>query len=88
MSRIKTLHDYVLVKEYEKKKSSLIVLPETKETPEVGTVVGIGPDVKGIKVGNVVVFKKWASQEVTIEEERLFFLKAEDVYAVITHISE
>jgi chaperonin GroES len=93
---IKPLADYVLIepiKEEEKTKAG-ILLPESaeKEKPEKGKVVAVGPgrrDEKGnlvpvsVKVGDVVLFKKYGPDEIKVEGKEYLICKEEDILAII-----
>jgi chaperonin GroES len=64
----------ILVKpsEAEEKTSSGIIIPDTaKEKPQQGTVVMVGADKKDepmeVKKGDVVLYGKYAGQELTID---------------------
>lgn len=70
-----------------------IVLPETaKEKPQRGKVLSIGPgdrDEKGahiamdVKVGDVVLFAKYAGTEIKIEGKKLLILRESDLLAIV-----
>jgi chaperonin GroES len=70
-----------------------IVLPETaKEKPQKGTVLAIGPgdrDDDGkripmdVKVGDVVLYAKYAGTEVKVDGKKLLILKESDVLAIV-----
>ena len=71
-----------------------IILPDTvdKEKPERGRVVSIGPgkmmdDGKrmpiDVKVGDVVIFKKYAPDEVKIDGKEYLILSESDIMAVL-----
>ena len=70
-----------------------IVLPETaKEKPQQGKVLAVGPgerDEKGqripldVKVGDRVLFGKYAGTEVKIDGKKLLILRESDILAVI-----
>ena len=73
--------------------ASGIVLPDTaKEKPQRGTVIAAGEgrrDDDGdripldVKVGDEVLFAKYAGTEVKIQEKEYLILKAGDVLAVV-----
>lgn len=76
----------ILVKpvEAEEKTSSGIIIPETaKEKPQQGTVVMVGADKKDepmeIKKGDVVLYGKYAGQELTIDREEYLLISQNDV---------
>jgi chaperonin GroES len=93
---IKPLADYVLIepiKEEEKTKAG-ILLPESaeKEKPEKGKVIAVGPgkrDEKGnliplsVKVGQVVLFKKYGPDEIKVDNKEYLICKEEDILAII-----
>lgn len=41
---------------------------------ERGKVTAVGDEVKGVKVGDTVMYKSWAVDIVTVDGERYFFL--------------
>ncbi len=79
----------VLVKpsEAEEKTASGIIIPDTaKEKPQNGKVVMVGSDKKDepmeIKVGDQVLYGKFAGQELTIDEEDYLLISQSDVLFV------
>ena len=83
---IKPLADRVVATREEAKTqtASGIYLPETaKEKPVMAKVVAIGPDVKHIKVGDQIVYKDYATTELTIDATDYLLVKEEDVLATI-----
>ncbi len=82
----KILAGKVLVKpsEAEAKTASGIIIPDTaKEKPQHGTVVMVGADKKDepmeLKVGDKVLYGKFAGQELTINEEDYLLISQGDV---------
>lgn len=96
-SGIIPLHDRVLVRPFDAKEMnktvSGIIIPDTvsKEKPEQGEVVAIGPgkweDGKrvplGVKVGDRVLFSKYGYDEVKFEGAEYYILREESILAVI-----
>lgn len=92
---IKPLYDVVLIepKITETTTPSGIVIPDTanKEKPMEGTIlaVGLGKMVDGkitpltVKVGNVVLFKKWGGTEIKIDGKEYLLIKEEDILAIM-----
>ena len=93
--KIEPLADRVLVKpmEAEEKTKGGIVLPDTaKEKPQQGEVVAVG---KGktlengetkpleVKVGDKVLYGKYAGTEVTIDGEEYLIIREDDILAII-----
>ncbi|GMX57749.1 MAG TPA: co-chaperone GroES [Candidatus Pacearchaeota archaeon] len=81
------------VKSEEKTKSG-ILLPDSasKERPEQGKVVAVGPGKKNkqgqiiplsVKVGQKVLFKKYSSNEIKVEEKEYLIIEENDILAVI-----
>jgi chaperonin GroES len=94
--KIKPLADRVVVKrldEEEAKSPGGIIIPDTaKEKPQKGIVVAVGPgrlDEKGnripmeVKVGDKVIFAKYAGSEVKIGGEEYLIMREDDILAVI-----
>lgn len=92
---IKPLGERIVIKalESEEKTKSGIVLPDTaKEKPQMGEVlaVGSGKTLENgqkvpmeLKVGDKVLFAKYAGTEVKLDGEEYMVLKESDVLAVI-----
>jgi len=95
MSKIIPLHDRLVVEriEQEQKTAGGIVIPDNaKEKPIRGKVVAVG---KGkaldngnvrpleIKVGQTVLFGKYAGTEVKIQEKDVLVLREDDILAII-----
>jgi len=91
---LKPLADRVVVRplEREEKTASGIVLPETaKEKPQEGEIIAAGPgrfeDGKrvalDVKVGDRVIYSKYAGTEVKVGDEELLILRESDVLAVV-----
>ncbi len=94
--KIRPLHDRVIVRRKEEEETSAggIVLPgSAKEKPNQGEVVAVGNgkvldsgEVRAldVKVGDVVVFGKYAgSDTIDVEGEELVILSESDIKAVI-----
>ena len=94
--KLKPLRDHVILeamKEDEKTKGG-IVLPDTasKERPEQGKVVAVGPgriNLKGqrvpmeLKKGDIVLFSKYGPNEVKVEDKEYLVAKEEDILAIL-----
>ena len=75
-------------KEAETKTASGIFIPDTaKEKPQQGTVVSAGPGKKDepmeVKVGDVVLYGKYAGTEVTVEDKKYLIVKQSDILAIL-----
>ena len=95
-TNLKPLGDRLVVKPASREETtkSGIVLPDTaKEKPQRGTIVAAGDGRKDddgkrisldVKVGDNVLFAKYAGTEFKLDEEDLLILSEKDVLAVIT----
>jgi len=92
MSKVnfKPLADRVLVEPAaaEEKTASGIIIPDTaKEKPQRGSIVAIGTGKKdeplNVKVGDQVLYGKYAGTEVSIEGTDYLIMKEADIYGII-----
>ncbi|HZT08096.1 MAG TPA: co-chaperone GroES [Chloroflexota bacterium] len=95
-SKLVPLGDRVVVrpKQKEEMTKSGIVLPDTaKEKPQEGDVIAVGPGrvldngtrvEMGLKVGQTVLYAKYAGTEFKLDDEELLILREPDVLAVVT----
>ena len=88
--KIKPLADRVLVEPApaEEKTASGIIIPDTaKEKPQKGTVVAVGPGKKDepmtVKVGDNVLYGKYAGTELTIDGTNYLIMRESDIVAVV-----
>ncbi len=87
---IKPLADRVLVepKEAETRTASGLYIPDTaKEKPQEGKVIAAGPGKKDepmeVKVGDEVIYGKYAGTEVTVEGKKYLIVKQSDILAIL-----
>lgn len=87
---IKPLADRVLVepKEAETKTASGLYIPDTaKEKPQEGKVIAAGSGKKDepmeVKVGDEVLYGKYAGTEVTVEGKKYLIVKQSDILAIL-----
>lgn len=86
---IKPLGDRVVIEpaKAEEKTASGIIIPDTaKEKPQKGTVVAVADNKENpltVKVGNQVLYGKYAGTEITIDGDDYLIMKEEDILAVI-----
>lgn len=74
------------LKKEETTKSGLIIESKGESRPEQGTVIRLGEEYKGLlKVGEQVLFKKYAPDEVDLDGTKLLIMKEEDILAVVTN---
>jgi len=85
-SPIKPLADRVVAVREEAKTqtASGIYLPDTaKEKPVIAIVEAIGPDVKGIKKGDRIIYKEYTTTELKIDGKEHLIVREEDVLATV-----
>ena len=92
---VRPLHDHVVVKALaeEMVTKSGIVLPETsKEKPEQGEVIAVGPGEilasgqrgpMSVKVGDKVLFKKYSPDEIKVGGQEYLVIRDKDILAVM-----
>ncbi|MFA6038588.1 MAG: co-chaperone GroES [Legionellales bacterium] len=92
---IRPLHDRVLVRrleENEKTAGGIYIPDNAKEKPSRGTVVSIGKgkllesgDIRplDVKVGDTVLFGKYAGTEVKVAEQDYLVMREDDIMGVI-----
>jgi chaperonin GroES len=93
--KLKPLADRLVVKplESEEVTPSGIVLPETaKEKPQKGEVLSVGPGARDedgkriamdVRVGDKVLFAKYAGTEIKVEADKLLILRESDILAIV-----
>jgi chaperonin GroES len=94
--KLKPLGSRVVIKALEREEmtKSGLVLPDTaKEKPQEGKVLSVGPGDRHpdtgaripveLKIGDRVLFQKYAGTEFKLDEEELLILSEKDVLAVI-----
>lgn len=87
---IKPLADRVIIApaEAEQKTAGGIIIPDTaKEKPQKGEVVAVGPGKKDepmtLKVGQTVLYGKYAGTELNVDGENYLIMKESDVLAIV-----
>ena len=93
--QIRPLHDRVIVRRIEEKKttaSGLIIPDSSAEKPSKGEVVAAGKgkiSAQGdlipldVKVGDKVMFGQYSGTEITVDEETLLVMSEDEIVAVI-----
>ena len=88
---IRPLHDRVIVKAAAAEEKTLggIIIPDTaKEKPQRGTVVAAGTGKKDepvtVKVGDTVLYGKYAGTEIQFEGQDLLIMRESDILGVIS----
>ena len=93
---IKPIHTNVVVKPISQDEvtKSGIVIPDTvdKERPEKGEVVAVGEgklldngqrSPMSVKVGDIIMFKKYSPDEIKIDDEEYLVISEGDILAII-----
>lgn len=92
---IKPLSNYIFVEPLNEEKTtkSGIIIPETaEEKPMIGKVIAVGPGKTteegklipiSLKVGDKVLFAKYAPSEIKIEGQKYLVIREEDVMAIL-----
>ncbi|MFY7848601.1 MAG: co-chaperone GroES [Bacteroidia bacterium] len=88
--KIQPLADRVVVEPAaaEQKTAGGIIIPDTaKEKPQKGTIVAVGAGKKDepmtVKVGDNVLYGKYAGTEITIEGKDYLIMRESDLFAII-----
>ena len=88
------LGDRVVLKQSEKEettKSGIILAAKAQERPENAEVIAVGPGgmVDGkevtmqVKVGDQVIYSKYAGNEVKLDDEEYIIVKQSDILAIV-----
>ena len=92
---VRPLHDRLIVQRHyegEQKVGGIIIPDSAKEKPQQGKVIAAGngkskDDGKrvplDVKVGDRILFDKYAGQEIKLHGEEYFIMKEDDVLAVV-----
>ena len=87
---IKPLADRVIIEPAtaEEKTASGIIIPDTaKEKPQKGSVVAVGNGKKDepitVKVGDSVLYGKYAGTEITIDGNEYLIMRESDIFAIV-----
>jgi chaperonin GroES len=94
--KVKPLSDYVLVEPIKQEEITKggVLIPETAREDRAirGKVIAIGPgklNDKGeriplsVKEGQIVIFKKYAPDEIKIDDKEYYFIREDDIMAII-----
>ena len=94
--KLRPLADRVVVEPIEREETfagGALVLPDTaKEKPQQGLVLAVGPGARDedgdhiemdVKVGDKVLFAKYAGTEIKVDNKKVLILKENDILAVV-----
>jgi chaperonin GroES len=91
MKSILALSDKVIVKVIKRDQTKGgIIIPENviNEPQGYGKVVSIGTDIKGLNVGDVVLFAQFAGQDILLDRNIMKVLKFDEIYGVLDEYDE
>lgn len=88
------LADRVVLKQStpeEKTKSGIILTSTSQEKPQQAEVIAVGPGgvvdgkevVMNVKPGDMVIFSKYAGNEVKLDDEEYIIVKQSDILAIV-----
>ena len=91
------LADRVVLKQStpeEKTKSGIILTSQSQEKPQQAEVVAVGPGgmvdgkevTMNVREGDVVIYSKYAGNEVKLEDEEYIIVKQSDILAIVNKI--
>jgi chaperonin GroES len=95
MSKIRPLHDRLVVKRIEEKETVKggIIIPDTaKEKPQEGEVLAVGNGkvldngtkvAMDVKVGDKILFGKYSGTDIKIDGEEVLILREDEVLAIV-----
>ncbi len=87
---MKPIADRVIIKPApadEKTKGGIIIPDTAKEKPQRGEVVAVGPGKDGnmmtVTAGDIVLYGKYAGQEITYEGQDYLIMREDDILVII-----
>ncbi|MCS7184047.1 MAG: co-chaperone GroES [Patescibacteria group bacterium] len=94
--KIKPLNDYVLVEPIKQEEITKggIIIPDTarEERAIKGKIIAVGPGKLNekneraplsVKEGQIILFKKYAPDEIKIEDKEYYFIREDDIMAIL-----
>jgi chaperonin GroES len=88
--KLRPIEDHVVVKiatAGSEKTVGGIIIPDTaKEKPQMAEVIAVGTDeelLKAVKVGDLVLYGKYAGTEIELEGQKLLILSKSDILAIV-----
>lgn len=95
MSKIRPLHDRVLVRRLEDEevsKGGIIIPDSAKEKPAEGEIVAAGKGKKAddgklipldVKVGDKILFSKYSGSDIKLDGEEFLIMREDDILAIV-----
>jgi len=88
--KLRPIEDHVVVKlnaATQEKTIGGIIIPDTaKEKPQMAEVIAVGTDedlMKVVKVGDKVLYGKYAGTEIELDGDKLLILSKSDILAIV-----
>jgi len=69
--------------EQERTSGGLYIPDAAKEKPQRGRIEAIGGEVKGVKVGDEVLFDKYSGSKISFDDTDYLIIKEEDILGVL-----
>ena len=98
MYKIEPVSDYVFIESLKEKQTSTgIIIPEgagAAAKAGTGKVFAVGPDVSVVKVGDMVIYSKYAGEDLAIreslsdEEQKYQIIHQDSISAIISHLPD
>ncbi len=82
----KPLGDRVFVKfmeEMEKTAGGIYIPDAAKEKPQRGSVEAVGKDVEEVKVGDIILFDKYAGSKINIDNQDYLIVKEDEILGIL-----
>ena len=84
------LGDRVVIRQVEAEettKSGIILTTSAQEKPQEAEVIAVGPGTKDVtmqvKVGDIVIYSKYAGNAVKLDEDELLIVRQDDILAIV-----
>lgn len=88
--KLRPIEDRVVVKVHDAKLEKTIggiIIPDSaKEKPQMAEIVAVGTDeemLKLVKIGDMVLYGKYAGTEIELDGEKLLILSKSDILAIV-----
>lgn len=83
--KMEALKNIVIVKPIKEsnEKSGMIQSISQNPIPDKGEVLSVGPETERLNKGDIVLFRKNAYSEVTIDEEKVLLIESKNIYAKV-----
>ena len=86
MIEMEALGDKILVKANEPERvtaSGILIPTNAQEQSQQGTVISVGPECKGLKVNDTILFSKYGTTQIKIDNQEILLMRLSDVWAKV-----